>query len=257
MKKISIFNKKGGVGKTTIAVNLSACLAAYHGKKVLVVDCDSQANATSYILCNYAGEDHPNIENYLRGDAAPEDLIYHMSFSKKKSQKYDCDIDLVAGSVTLDMVRVDDEDMINRMVEKYNYDYVVYDCPPNVSDLSMCALNASDYVLVPANADTDSLSGFQMLVDIVNKMKSTGKQIKIIGIVINCLAKGEALDRFILKNLIEEDDNGLIFDATLRKASVAKQSRYFGKPICINNPSSLLAHDYREFTEELLEKVEG
>ncbi len=257
MKKISIFNKKGGVGKTTIAVNLSACLAAYHGKKVLVVDCDSQANATSYVLCNYDGEKHPDIEDYLKNNASPEDLVYHMSFPTRKSHKYGCDIDLVAGSLTLDMVRVDDEDVINRMVDKYDYDYVIYDCPPYVSDLSVCALNASDYVLVPANTDSDSLSGFQILVDIVNKIKSTGKQLKIMGIVINCIAPGEALDKYILEQLKEQDNDGFVFNTTLRRASVAKQSRFFGEPICIKSPSSLLAHDYREFTEEFLEKTEG
>ncbi len=256
MKKISIFNKKGGVGKTTIAVNLSACLAAYHGKKVLVVDCDSQANATSYVLCNYEGEKHPDIEDYLKGRAKPDELAYHMTFPGKKSHKFGCAVDLIAGSLTLDMVRVDDEDAINKMIEKYDYDYVIYDCPPYVSDLSMCALNASDYVLVPANTDTDSLSGYQVLVDIVNKIKSTGKQLKIVGIVINCIAPGEALDKFMLEQLKEGFGSDFIFEATLRRASVAKQSRYFGHPICVQSPSSMLAHDYREFTEELLEKTE-
>lgn len=258
MKVISIWNQKGGVGKTTITLNLAACISYYYNKKVLLIDCDQQGNISSYLDIAGENSEAPTLADYLSGSMGFADIVQHYHFEKKLNftKKRSCDLDLIPCNTTLKDVEITDAEIMGKLIAGTDYDVVLFDCPPAMSDASISALIASDYVLVPAIADSDSLGGYGALVDMINEIKTSGRTLEILGIVMNMYATSEAMDKYIYSQLSESDDfSALLFKTLLRRSSVAKQARYFGRPICIHAERSTLGQDYQSFTKEVIEKI--
>ena len=260
MKTVSLWNKKGGVGKSTLSVNLAASVSFYFKKKVLLVDCDPQGNTSSYldIAGEHAGE--PTLSDYFCGNAAFSDIVQHYHFEKKVNfvTTKGCDVDLIPCNDSLKIAEKDitDTEILANLVKDQDYDLVIFDCPPADSNTALAALIASDYVLVPANPNLDSLGGFQSLVDIINEIKASGKSIDILGIIINEYASAEALDRYILEQLSESDTfSNLMFDKKIRRSSIVKQCRFFGQPICIKAEREPIGKDYEAVTREFAARI--
>lgn len=258
MKCISIFNRKGGVGKTTISVNLAADLSFYHNKKVLVVDCDPQGNTTSYLDISGQNSDKLGLADYYLNGATFKDIVQSYTYEKNRrgSKIENCNIDLIPGGLSMDDVDIDNGYALHNLIAEEDYDFVIFDCPPSMSSLTLSALFASDYVLVPAEADSDSLGGFQALVDMVNKIKAEGHSLSVVGIVLNKVSFIQSLDKYLIKELSEGLPDGFVFKSMLRRSSSAKNARYFGQPICIADESGSLNKDFKAFTVELLEKIQ-
>lgn len=259
MYSICLFNRKGGVGKTTITVNLAACLSMYYNKRCLVVDCDPQGNTTSFLDVSGENAEKPGLTDYYNNGASFDEIVQHYHFEKlgRGLKKKYVDVDLIPGGLSMDEANIVRENQLKELITGQEYDYVFFDCPPSMTDTSISALFASDYVLVPAYADSDSLGGFQAMVDAVNEIKTRGHDIEILGIILNAVAMNEALDKYLVSELREGFPEGMLFATTLRRSTVAKQCRYFGEPICIRDEYSSLGKDYKRLTDELVKKIEG
>ncbi len=172
MRKICIFNIKGGVGKTTTSVNLAAGLAR-KGKKVLLMDMDAQASISN---CLEAEDISKNMYHFMANGAELAECITHMGKG----------LDLVASSESLNEI---DSEFANK-VNKYNvisikmekskgYDYVIFDCPPHFGIMTKNALFYSDEVYIPVSTDVLGQKGLKKTIDLISKIDSK-KTIKII-----------------------------------------------------------------------------
>lgn len=180
-KIIAITNQKGGVGKTTTAINLSASVAAM-GKRVLLVDIDPQGNATSGV--GQSGTDTNNIYDVLIGEAQAQDAIVSTGFDA---------LDLMPTAIELagaeiEMVGMENrEQLLKNALESLRsaYDYIFIDCPPSLSLLTINALTAADSVLIPIQCEYYALEGLGQLINTVKLMRrKLNPQLAVTGVLL-------------------------------------------------------------------------
>ena len=260
MISIAVMNIKGGIGKTTSVVNLAACFNQIKNKRVLVIDCDLQANASSYLLMNqYIDEDGvqrlpevAKISDFLEDKKIEPTKIV---FDKKKTH---VELSLIGSDKNVDLLPIDDIHIIAEKLKDISddYDYCFFDCPAELSNLALSAIYASDYVLVPANPDSDSLSGYSLFVEAVNKIRTStdNNRVKILGIFFNEVLANDALQTYIISQLRDEMGDELM-ESTIRTAAVVRQCRFFGKPVYFEKPRTKVAQDYKTLTTELFKRM--
>lgn len=258
MKSISIFNQKGGVGKSTTTANIAGCLSNDKRKRVLVVDCDGQSNVSNYLLTNTQERSEYSLIDYFKNPHIPFDkLVSHVYVPDKKNLK----------RISIDVLRMCSEfanisvqsisvlkDLLDLVSDKY--DYCLMDCPPHISDVALNALCASDYVIVPANTDDDSLGGYSMLVDTINGIRSSGYNVgvEIVGIILNNMDESAAFDKYIY-GVLNRGLGRMIFNSHIRSSKYIKQSRHMGVPMTYFRPKADVTEDYRHVTDELLSRI--
>jgi len=266
MISIAIMNIKGGIGKTTSVVNIAACFSQLKHKRVLVIDCDLQANATSYLLMNqYLDEDGVQhlprlamISDFLDDKPLEPTKVVFEKNTKKKKDDNCVELGLIGSEVNVALLPIDD---IHTIADKLktiddDYDYCFFDCPAELSNLALAAIYASDYVLVPSHPDSDSLKGYSIFVEAVNKIRTStdNNRVKILGVFFNQVYTNDSLQAFIIKDLRENMGDELM-DTTIRSAATVRQCRYFGFPVCFYKPRTMVAKDYKELTEELFKRM--
>lgn len=251
MSTIVITNQKGGVGKTTTAINLSTYLANF-GKKVLLVDLDPQGNTTSGL-----GIDKEKIENCLY-----DILIDEKHIDEIKVQSAIPGLDVVPASVVLAAAEVELVQELSRETKlkaalekvKDNYDFIIIDSPPSLGLLTINGLVAADHIIIPAQSEFFSLEGLAQLLHNVQRVRTyLNPKLNLLGVVITMYDK-----RTILSRQVEDELNkhfpGKVFEAIIPRSIRLAEAPSHGKSILEYAEVSLGAEAYKKLAEEILKK---
>ena len=250
---IAIANQKGGVGKTTTSINLSACLSAL-GKRVLAIDMDPQGNMTSGL-----GIDKDNVEytvyDLIIGEADIKEVI-----CKETLENLDVlptNIDLSAAEIEL--IGVDNKEYIIRdAVDKVkeDYDFIIIDCPPSLSMLTINAMTTADTVLVPIQCEYYALEGLSQLIHTIDLVKERlNPKLEMEGVVFTMYDARTNLSLQVVEN-VKENLNKAIYKTIIPRNIRLAEAPSHGMPINLYDPKSAGAESYMLLAEEVINKGE-
>ena len=248
-KVIAICNQKGGVGKTTTAVNLSVYLASL-GKRVLLIDFDPQANASSGLGFSPKLEDK-SVYHGIIGQENFENLI-KKTFSENH---YLIPANQHLAGILVELVNLPEREyflrkFINRF--RHNFDYIFIDLPPSLSLLAINGLVASDEVLMPIQSEYYSLEGLSQLLGIIDLINNNlGQRLKVAGAVLTMYDKREKLSREVAKNLRQYFPYK-VFETEIPRCVALAEAPSFGKPIILYKPDSTGALAYEKLAKEII-----
>ena len=248
---IAIANQKGGVGKTTTAINLSSCLAD-KGQKVLSIDMDPQGNMTSGL-----GVDKDEVEktvyDLIIGEANINEVI-----QKNVMDNLDViptNIDLSAAEIEL--IGIDDKEYIVRKAVhevKDDYDFIIIDCPPSLSMLTINAMTTADSVLVPIQCEYYALEGLSQLMHTINLVQQRlNANLTIEGVVFTMYDVRTNLSNQVVENVKENLDTKIYETMIPRNIRLAEAPSY-GIPINMYDAKSAGAESYRNLAQEIIDR---
>ncbi|MFH0854340.1 MAG: ParA family protein [bacterium] len=246
---ISIVNQKGGVGKTTTAVNLSAYLAKLN-KRVLLIDLDSQANASSGI--GITDENNINTYDILINSRSAESAIKNTSI--EGYHIIPSHISLAGASVEL----INHQNREYKLSQAINnlkeiYDYIFIDCPPSLCLLTINGLVASDKVLIPVQSEYYALEGLGQLLNTIGLVQNNLKpELELMGAIITMFDSRNRLSKDVLEELYQYFP-GKIFKSVIPRSIRLAEAPSFGKPIAEYEPESKGAKAYERLAREILE----
>ncbi|WP_041280975.1 ParA family protein [Desulfosudis oleivorans] len=251
---ICIANQKGGVGKTTTSVNLAAALASL-ARKVLLVDCDPQANATTGVGVDKAGLEK-TLYHVLIGDtpaarAVIQTPVKNLSILPSRVELSGFEVEMV------------DEPGKEKLLAavlapvRNDYDYVILDCPPSLTLLTINAMAAADSILIPLQSEFYALEGLGQLLQTVRRIKqSLNPPLKIAGILLTMFDQ-----RTNLSNQVTEDAENhfadLVFKTRIPRNVRLGEAPSFGLPILLYDPASAGSKSYMALARELIKRDQG
>ena len=255
MKVIAIANQKGGVGKTTTAVNLATNLASL-GKRTLLIDADQQTNSTDAYRAAYEGVSTLYDAWLEKGDSKENinDCIQKTKVGE-----------IVAGDPLLreaDTILANDPEWAYSLDEVLQdlkeFEYVIIDCPPAINKVTQSVLGAADYVVIPVTADRHALQGLSQIWEAISKLKKRiNQKLEIAGfLLIRFNARTNiSKDTVITLKEIETKMNTRIFDTYIRESTKAREAMAKREALITYAPNSTTGTDYTDFTKELLKRM--
>jgi chromosome partitioning protein len=250
-KTVSIFNQKGGVSKTTTAINLSAALAE-KGKKVLVIDSDPQANTTNGLGTN-DDELNQSLYDLLQNKCKIEDILIYTPYGV---DLIPADISLSNAEITLANI-MSRETILSRIIKPYaeRYDYIVIDCPPSLGLLSINALVASEYLIIPVSPEYYSIKGIKHLLNTYNLVRENLKpDLEILGVVITRYDQRIKLSKNI-RGLLVDAFGDKVYKTVLRENSQIKYAQDKQMPITFFDVKCHACQDVRKLAIEVIKNV--
>ena len=253
MKTIAVANQKGGVGKTTTAVNLSVCLAA-KGKRVLLIDLDPQANATSAI--GFESIDGHSIYGPLIGAVSVAEKVLPTRIENLFILP--ADIDLAGAEV--EVARLDDHlvrlrTALDVLKQDAAFDFIMLDCPPSLGILMTNALAAADELLVPIQSEYFALEGLSKMVQIIERIKSAGvnPNLAIGGILMTMYDGRTNLSQQVVEE-VRKHFGDVVYTVMVPRTVRLGEAPSFGKAIIEYDPHGVGATAYLALTEEFLHR---
>ncbi|HHT22897.1 MAG TPA: ParA family protein [Bacteroidales bacterium] len=250
-KIISIANQKGGVGKTTTAINLAAALAGL-GKKVLIVDADPQANASSGLGIDIRKLQFTVYECLI--DGVPITQAIHKTEIGNLSI-LPSHIDLVGAEIEL-LNLTDREFVMKRMLDPVvsNYDFILIDCSPSLGLITVNALTASDSVIIPVQSEYFALEGISKLLNTIKIIKGRlNASLEIEGFLITMFDNRLRSANQVLAE-VKKHFADLVFETTIFRNVRLSEAPSHGKPISLFDPDSKGAMNYEDLAKELVER---
>ncbi len=249
---ITVTNQKGGVGKTTTAVNLGAYLAK-SGKSVLIADLDPQGNATSGLgiakhelpLTMYHGMlDHTHASKIVLKTNIPD--LFILPANK----------DLAAAEVEL-VNQQGREFRLKQLLSNYDADYIIIDSPPSLGLLTINALTAADYILIPVQAEYYALEGLSQLLDTVQRVRQAlNPNLDLLGVLITMYDPRTSLAPQVHKE-VNNHFKGKVFDVVVPRNVRLAEAPSHGKPISEHDRWSKGARSYKQLAKEVEKRVKG
>jgi len=249
VKVIAITNQKGGVGKTTTALNLSTSIAM-KGKRVLLIDSDPQGNASSGM-----GLDKSKI-----GKSIYDVLINQTSIKEITVQSIVKRLDILPSTIQLAGAEIELVNYISREnklkhsinVIKNNYDYVIIDCPPSLGLLTLNALTAADSVIIPIQCEYYALEGIGQLLNTINLVRENlNSKLEIEGIVLTMYDNRTNLSRDVIKE-VKKYFTGEIFKSVVPRNVRVSEAPSYGKPVVLYDKKSKGAMAYKKLAQEVI-----
>lgn len=248
-RTIAIANQKGGVGKTTTAVNLSACLA-YLGKKTLLIDIDPQGNASSGIGINKG-----DVESCIYDVLIDEENVTSVIHQTKVEN-----LDIVPATISLAGAEIELVSTISREVRlkkalqhvKPMYDYIIIDCPPSLGLLTLNALTASDAVIIPVQCEYYALEGLSQLLSTVRLVqKHLNKELRIDGVLLTMLDARTNLGLQVIEE-VKKYFQDKVYKSIIPRNVRLSEAPSHGEPIILYDAKSRGSENYLELAREVI-----
>ena len=253
MKTFAIVNRKGGVGKTTTAVNLAYVLAASAQMRVLLVDADGQANATQIMLPSgqYAG-----LGALLRGLAiCYDELVEHtdvpgLDVLPASDDLWALDLEAAGGDRGRCYRAV--ADMREALEEDDAYDVMIIDCPPNLGAACVASILASDAIIVPVLSDACSATGVADLLEQIDSLRQLSPNLRVAGVLVNQWHRAPIVEDAVA--YLREEGRVPVYDTVIRRTDKVPESSWARMAVQQWSPWCSAARDYRAWAAELLAK---
>lgn len=256
-KIIAVSNQKGGVSKTTTAYNLGACMALNHGKSVLLVDADPQANLSKYL--GYEPDSNTTMTQLvmtacMNGAVSSEITKSAVRHCDKANVDYiPSDINLASCEILMTSA-LSRETILKRILSENvtnGYDFVIIDCLPSLGTMLINALTAADKVLIPVQTQEFSMDGLQAFESLIQQIKTTiNPKLELLGILPTMVDRTKISKSCI--EILHEKYGEILFETSISRAIEAANSAKNKTPLCLS--SGKLSAEYENLTQEVIER---